>query len=309
MKRLFKLALLSLAVCLVFCSCRTADEQSDLFLEFTDSTGKTVTLRERPLKVAVLFSSLADIWVAAGGEVAVTVGETVERGFAKSGTKLVDDKAGKKINVEELIAAEPDFVIYSADIEAQAKCAELLSKADIPAAGFVVDCFDDYLFVLDTLTDVTGKKELYEQHGLKVKTAVDGFKENKPLDGKRILFIRAGSSARSVKIKKSDDNFAAMMLCDLGAQNIADSSPSMVDNLSFEAVLQSDPDFIFFTAMGDEEASKKYVGELLLSDGWRELRCIKQNGYLFLPKDLFHYKPNSRWGEAYEYLVGAFPSQ
>jgi iron complex transport system substrate-binding protein len=28
-----------------------------------------------------------------------------------------------------------------------------------------------------------------------------------------------------------------------------------------------------------------------------------QNGrYTVLPKDLFHYKPNERWGESYAYL-------
>lgn len=308
MKKLFKFAVFGLLLCLLLCSCKTKNDADDVFLEFTDSTGKTVTLKEKPRKVAVLFSSFADIWVTAGGEVAVTVGETVERGFAEDEVLLVDDGAGKKIDTERLVAAEPDLVIYSADIEAQTKCAELLKKANIPVAGFIVEDFDDYLFVLDALTDITGKKELYKKYGSDVKAAVDIFKESKPLEGKRILFIRAGSSARSVKIKKSDDNFAAMMLCDLGAQNIADSNPSMVDNLSLEAVLQSNPDFVFFTSMGDEKASELYVAEMLKGDGWRELECIKQKNYLFLPKELFHYKPNSRWGEAYEYLVGTFGS-
>ena len=44
---------------------------------FTDSVGNLVTLNKKPEKVAVLFSSFADIWVSAGGRVDITVGESV----------------------------------------------------------------------------------------------------------------------------------------------------------------------------------------------------------------------------------------
>jgi len=29
---------------------------------------------------------------------------------------------------------------------------------------------------------------------------------------------------------------------------------------------------------------------------------VKEGRYIVLPKDLFHYKPNNRWGESYQYL-------
>lgn len=29
---------------------------------------------------------------------------------------------------------------------------------------------------------------------------------------------------------------------------------------------------------------------------------MKEDRYIVLPKDLFHYKPNNRWGESYQYL-------
>ena len=85
-------------------------------ISFTDSLGETVELPKRPENVAVLFSSFAEMWTLAGGEVAVTVGETIERGFAPADAALVDEGAGKSINLELLISLKPDFVICSADI-------------------------------------------------------------------------------------------------------------------------------------------------------------------------------------------------
>ena len=33
------------------------------------------------------------------------------------------------------------------------------------------------------------------------------------------------------------------------------------------------------------------------------LTAVKQDRLILLPKELFHYKPNARWGESYAYLA------
>ena len=104
---------------------------------FTDSTGRSITLQQRPQKVAVLLSSHAEVWQLAGGTVSVTVGEAVKRGFAGEDTPLVDDGAGLKIDAEHLVACEPDFVIASADLSAQAEVCERLNGMGIPSAAFL----------------------------------------------------------------------------------------------------------------------------------------------------------------------------
>ena len=55
--------------------------------------------------------------------------------------------------------------------------------------------------------------------------------------------------------------------------------------------------------MGDEEAAKSYMLELFAAEGWKDLTAVKENRYVFLPKDLFHFKPNARWADAYRYLA------
>ena len=277
------------------------------YASFTDSAGETIVLEEKPERVAVLFSSFAELWQLAGGTVAVTVGESVERGFVPEGTPLVDDGAGKKIDLERLLIEEPDFIICSGDIAAQAETAETLMELDIPAAQFVVESFSDFSDVLKICTTITGDEAAFERYGTQQEEAIDTILAENSFEGVDILFIRAGSSARSVKAKTSEDHFAAEMLKELGTHNIADDSlledAVVSDTLSIEYILQEDPDYIFFTAMGDEEASRSFVEEMLEEDTWKSLTAVKAGHYAFLEKELFHFKPNGRWAEAYKTLA------
>ena len=77
------------------------------YASFKDSAGETIVLQEKPERVAVLFSSFAELWQLAGGTVAVTVGESVERGFVPEGTPLVDDGAGKRSTSNGCLSKSP----------------------------------------------------------------------------------------------------------------------------------------------------------------------------------------------------------
>lgn len=303
-KKRCKLFTLLLCVTLFLCSCTPSHEKEpEPGYTFTDSTGHSVTVKHTPEKTAVLLSSLAEIWQSAGGNIYVTVGETVERGLVSAdAVTLVDSGAGKQINVEALLAAAPDLVLVSADIPAQCETAALLREAGIPVAELRVECFADYLFVLKICTDITARPDLYASLGTAQQSTIAAQLAEQPLLGKRVLFVRAGSSARSVKAKSTEQHFAAAMLSELGATNIADSAPLLLDGLSMEVIVAQDPDYIYFTAMGDEQAARSYVAHMLQQDAWRALTAVREGRYIFLEKDLFHYKPCARWAQAYAVL-------
>ena len=278
-------------------------ESSGEYFTFTDSEGEIVELSHKPQKTAVLFSSLAECWIEAGGEVYVTVGESVERGLVKGETELVDKGAGKTVDTEKLISLEPDFVICSADIASHRDVASALKKAKIPVAMLRMDTFEDYLTILRTLTKITGKTENYEQFGENAKSEIEqiisgGKRENNP----KILFVRSGSSYSSAKAKKADDNFAAKILEDLGCVNIADKAETLLDNLSAEVILKENPQYIFVSVMGDYDNSKAYMQELLAKKEYASLDAVKNGRVYFLPKELFQYKPCGRWAESYRYI-------
>lgn len=256
------------------------------------------------VKTACLNSSLADLWQLAGGSVDITVEESVERGFASPEALLVDSASGRNINTELLVAAEPDLVIGSADTASHVRLSSFLDKAGIDMILVDMDSFDDFLSVFHTLTDITGRSDLYEKYGEGQKTAIEeiianaaGY-ESKP----RVLFVRAGSAFSYVKAKRTDDHFAAKIIEDLGAVNIADEYGMLTDSLSLEAVLESNADKILVVPQGDEDASIAYITDLFSQPGWRDVRVIENGSVYFLPKELFHFKPNGRWAEAYEMM-------
>jgi iron complex transport system substrate-binding protein len=122
-------------------------------------------------------------------------------------------------------------------------------------------------------------------------------------EAKEILFIRAGSQYSATKAKRAPDHFACIMLDQLGSHNVADDAAILLDGLSLEEILLRDPDYIFLTTMGNEDAAKAYIGDLFLQEGWSSLTAVQKGCYTFLPKDLFHFKPNARWAEAYGVLA------
>ncbi len=259
----------------------------------------------KPQRVAVLLSSFAEVWQLAGGEVAITVGESVERGICKEGVLLADRGAGKTIDAERLLSYRPDLVIGSADIPAQIEAAKILEKAGVPCKLFRVECFEDYLALLAYCTEITGNKDAYQKYGSDQQNEIEAIlQKTKAIQDKpQVLFIRSGSGASSAKAKKADQHFAAAMLAELGAENIADRAPLLLDGLSLEAILQEDPDHIFISTMGNEEAAKAYMNSLLTQPAWGALSAVQNQQYTYLPKALFQYKPNARWAEAYRTLA------
>ena len=289
---------------LIFLSC-TPIPKNGTYLQFTDAVNNTVTLEKKPEKVAVLFSSFADIWVLSGGECAMTVGESVERGIVSESTPLADSGAGKTVNTELIIAAKPELVILSADVDGQVKAARTLTAAGIPCALLRVESFSDYLNVLELFCRINGSDN-YKKYGTEIKERIDSLLSSLPDHTERdILFIRSGSSASSAKAKTGAEHFAAAMLDEIGAHNIADSAPVLLDGLSLEAIIKADPDIVFVTLMGNEQSARAYIDSLFTSPAWQTLSAVKNGRIVYLPRELFQYKPNARWAEAYEFLINA----
>jgi len=278
-----------------------AGDAAEPYITFTDDAGREISLAQVPRCTAVLFSSYAEIWTLAGGDVAVTVGETAERGIVSADTPLVDGGAGKTINTELLLSLEPDFVICSQDIAAQAECASLLYDAGIAAAAFSVESFDEYLSLLELFCTITGNGDAYDAWGTAQKAQIDALLSCAEVQTvtPRILFIRASTGAKSTKAKRADDHFAAAMLEELGCENIADAAPMLIDGLSIETILTENPDAIFISAMGAEDAVRAYMDGVLAEEAWQTLDAVRDGRVYYLDKSLFQYKPNARWYEAY----------
>ena len=250
---------------------------------------------------ACLNSSIADLFLLSGGSVDITVQDSVDRGFVPDDVLLADSASGMNINREILISGAPDLVLGSADSASHVKLKRFLDERGVDMILIKQDSFEDFLSVFRTLTEITGRSDLFVKYGLGQKDDIEAIieecrgKEDKPC----VLFVRAGSAFSSVRAKRADDHFAAGIIEDLGAANAADVNDVLTESLSLEAMITSDIDKILIVPQGDEEESIRYMNSLFSRPGWRDIKAVKEGEVHFLPKDLFHYKPNGRWAEAY----------
>lgn len=253
------------------------------------------------MRTACLNSSIADLWKLAGGSVDITVAEAQERGFADDSVILVDSSSGRNINLEVLISAEPDLVLGSVDTESHVRLKAFLCDISVDMLLIKQDSFDDFLSIFKTLTGITGRNDLYQKYGEGQRAGIEELiEEAKEAEKKpRVLFIRAGSAFSYVKAKRAEDHFAARIIEELGGINVADEVEALTDSISLEAILSADIDKIIIVSQGDESASRSYVENLFSQPGWRDVKAIREDDIVFLSKELFHFKPNGRWLEAY----------
>ena len=275
-------------------------------IAFTDALGQEFTL-EKPERVVVMIGSFADVWVLAGGEdtMAATANDAWESYGLELGEHTVNIGSPMKPNGELVLAAEPDLVIASSLSPSNLELRETFQNAGIPAAYFDVSSFQDYLDLLELFTRLTGHPENFEKYGTAVREQVEAAaRRTAALDfAPTVLTIQVSGS--SVKVKNSEDNVLGPMLKELGFLNIADRDGALLEELSLEAILQADPDFIFAVYHGtDEAAAQANLEESLLSNpAWASLSAVQGGRFHILERRMYSLKPNALWGDAYERLA------
>ena len=299
------LLILGVLISLTACNGRNENENEQT-VTFTDALKREVRVSKNPARVAALLGSFADVWTLAGG----TLSAAAEDAWEDFGLELpncINVGGAHSPSLELLISADPDFVIASASTASNVEMKDALEAMGITVAYFDVDNFDDYLGMLNICTDITGRKDLYEQNGLILKAQIDEIKgkyreADVPDSERRILLLRAASGF--VKAKGSSGTILGEMLRDMGCVNIADSDSSLLENLSVEAVIRENPYHIFAVTMGsDTEAAKRSLENLINENpAWSTLEAVKEGRLYVMDKTLFNLKPNDRWAESYRIL-------
>lgn len=270
-------------------------------MTFTDALGTEVRLESWD-KVVSLYGSFAETWTLAGGSLAGVTEDAIEERHMELGDGVVMIGSVKSPSLESILAVNPDFVMLSADIATQVDMRQALTEAGIPHAYFRVDTFGDYLSMLELFCQMTGRSDLYEQNGALVEQKIDAIKElTAGEEHPTGLLIRAFSTGAKAK---GSDNQTGYIMEDLGVDNIVARHDSLLEDLSIEEIITEDPDFIFITTMGAEDAALSQLENGIMSNpAWEGLTAVQQDRCYVLPKDLFHYKPNARWAESYGYLA------
>ena len=294
------IALLLLAALLAGCAPAAGTGEG---LSFTDDLGRTVTVEE-PKRVACLLGSFAEVWHLAGGQaVAAPDDAWVDLGVPM-GADAVNLGSTKSLSLESLFAAEPELVLASVNSNQHIQWRETLEAAGIPVAYFEVSDFEGYLRLLKLCTDLTGRADLYEQHGLDVQKEISKAVEKAENRGThpKVLYLRI--SGTGVRAKNSGGTVLGQMLLNLGCVNIADTDETLLESLSMEHIIMEDPDYIFVVQQGDDTGKAQAQLQRFFEENpaWDSLTAVREGRVYQLDKRLYNLKPNARWGEAYRKL-------
>ena len=304
-------SLLLATCCLLLAACGNSVSPSasqnvpaDTSVTFTDDLNRQVTV-DRPQRVACLISSFSDIWCLAGG--ADTIVAATDATWRYFDLPLRDDVVNlgntKELDVERLLACEPDLILASGGTDRNVALEASFSAMGLKAAYFSVDTFEDYLRMLKICTEITGKTENYDLYGTQVARQVEAALARQDGSAPSVLYIRATGS--SCKVKNSEVSVLGEMLKDLGCINISDRNGGLLEQLSIEAILQADPDYIFVVLQSADPADAQAILQTTLLDNpaWASLTAVQEGRYHVMDPNLYNLKPNAQWGKAYEQLA------
>ena len=299
------IALLLCVFMLAACAPEPISQSRDT-VTFTDALGREVSVPKNPERVAALIGSFADVWALAGGSLCAAAEDAWED-FGLELPEAVNIGGAHSPNLEAVFSANPDFVIASASTASNVEMKETLEAAGITVAYFDVDNFEDYLSMLAICTNITGRKDLYEENGLTLQAQIEAIKQDLnrqalPEERRTVLLLRAHSG--SVKAKGSSGTILGEMLADLGCINIADSDTSLLETLSIESIIRQEPYRIFVVTMGDD--SQKAMDNLnqMMNENpaWGTLEAVAEGRLHLMDRKLFNMKPNADWAVSYEIL-------
>ena len=304
-------SLLLATCCLLLAACGNSVSPSapqnvpaETSVTFTDDLNRQVTV-DRPQRVACLISSFSDIWCLAGGADAIVA--ATDATWRYFDLPLRDDVVNlgntKELDVERLLACEPDLILASGGTDRNVELEASFSAMGLNAAYFSVDTFEDYLRMLKICTEITGKTENYDLYGTQVARQAEAALARQDGSAPSVLYIRATGS--SCKVKNSEGSVLGEMLKDLGCINIADRNGSLLEQLSIEAILQADPDYIFVVLQSADPADAQAILQTTLLDNpaWASLTAVQEGRYYVMDPNLYNLKPNAQWGKAYEQLA------
>jgi len=276
----------------------------DREVTFIDDFGREVVVNH-PQRVITLTSSFSDIWYVAGGidTLVATTNATWTYFDLPLREDIVNLGSSKQLNLEQIIACEPDLILASCGTDRNVELESAFEEMGMNVAYFSVNDFEDYLRVLKVCTDITGCEENYELYGTNVQVEVENALKRADGSSPSVLYIRATGS--SCKVKNSKDTVLGEMLANMDCENIADTEESLLEQLSMEVILASDPEYIFVVLQSANPADAEEILEstLLSNPAWATLSAVKEGRYYIMDQNLYNLKPNARWGEAYEQLA------
>ncbi|MCH4888261.1 ABC transporter substrate-binding protein [Acidaminobacter sp. JC074] len=275
------------------------EEVAKRITTFVDTAGREVVVESKPQRVVCLYGSFADLWYEAGGELVGIIESS------RLHEKAVDlPKVGKMStpNIEAILALQPDLVIIRSGYAKQEELMPIFESNNIAVYEADYNNFDETMTTFENFCGMNENEELFVEKSTPLVEGITALTSETEEFSYLLLF----ASSKSISAK--DDNISADILNNMGGKNIASDyqiANEETKQFSFEKILEIDPDYIFVQTMGSvEDAQARLEMDVTSNPAWASLTAVKEERFIYLPKELFLYKPNMRYLEAYEYIQG-----
>jgi iron complex transport system substrate-binding protein len=269
---------------------------------FTDDLGNQVNVNN-PQRVIATLSSFAQTWQLAGGQNLVGLTNDAQtEGNVELPANVQYVGNYDTLNLEQIIALEPDFVILTAASRyKQTDLRDALKDAGINFAYFNVTHFEDYLRMLKVFTDITARPDLYAENGASVQERISAVLAQVPAaSGEKPTAFFLITESRGTRVQNGE-TMPGRILTELGAENLADSNPSLLSEFSLEGLIAAEPDYIFVLPMGNSaDATAANLATLEGNPAWGDIKAVKDGKYFKVDQEHFLYKPNNHWDESYQ---------
>jgi iron complex transport system substrate-binding protein len=277
--------------------------ETDKTVTIVDADGSEVVVAKNPDRVIVHHTSLLGLWYLAGG---IVKGRPESRGYGIPPEAAFLPVTGTVTypNLEIIISLEPDLVILG-NMNTHRELKDILTSLGVECLLLNYDNYSDFANLLDAFSRLTGKNRAAETIRPGIVEQIRAARDKH--DAKTApSFLSLFASTRSISAEL-DEAHTAHIASLLGAKNIAEEIAGDFKTkripLSLERIVEQDPDFILITPMGDLTGVRDNLRrDMASSRAWSGLTAVRENKVFYLPEDLFLYRPNERFPEAFEYL-------
>ncbi len=205
--------------------------------------------------------------------------------------------SGDEINVEELIALDPDVVFYNADVTANY---EALSAAGIPAVGFSTTLFDDYNTIdnfnawIELLEEVMGPSDRADgiiAYGEEVQKMVADRLANISEEEKPNTLIL--SNYNESAITAGGTSYANYWITSTGGNNVGYEVGAFVAEVNMEQIYKWNPDVIFLNSFSAYTPEDLYNNTAVEGHDWSGVAAVQNQRVYKIPLGMYYWFPPS----------------
>lgn len=274
-------------------------EQTDTTLSYKDLDGSVLTVSKNPKNVIVLYNSYLDLWYLNGGEAIARASGTT--GVPEAALDLPEVGKYSKPNMEEIMALEPGLVIMRSDYKSHRAIQDLLTENNVEILFVDFTTYEEFLQVNEIFAAMTGDSTFVENDLKEMTTKIVKLKnEVAALPAPKTLILFATSKSLSCE---NEEGTTGHIVAELNGNNIIDEQLAVGEtrvDFSLETIVERNPETIVIKTMGDIDKAKGTIEETAMAnEAWEAVDAVINERVTYLSKDLFMYKPNERYFEAY----------